>query len=143
MVTVGMEGHDEEGGVVVEGVVLGDGEEEVFLDILILWTPDLLTAFVDNSVLVRVVGNGGSTGWGSEEMREELGFWGDGEQEVGKDGSRQSRGRDDGDGSFSDGWWEVFYGDVSEGDSLDDFLELEVDVGILLFGGWGVLKLQA
>jgi hypothetical protein len=35
------------------------------------------------------------------------------------------------------------YGDVSEGNSLDDFVKLEVDVDVLLFVGRGVLKLRA
>jgi hypothetical protein len=74
VVTVGTEGHDEVGRVVIKSVVPGDGEEEVFLDVFFLWAPDLLTAFVDNDVLMRVVGDGGGTRWGSEEMREELGF---------------------------------------------------------------------
>jgi hypothetical protein len=143
VVAVSTEGGDEEGRVVIKGIVPEDGEEEVFVDILILGTSDLLTTFVDDGVLVRVVGNGGGTGWGSEEVGEEFSFWGDREREVGEDGSGWGRRGDDGNGGFSDGWWEVFYGDVSEGDLLDDFLKLEVDVGILLFGGWGVLKLRA
>jgi hypothetical protein len=36
MVAVGAEGGDKVGGVVIEGVVLGDGEEEVTLDVLFL-----------------------------------------------------------------------------------------------------------
>jgi hypothetical protein len=61
VVTVSMEGRDEEGGMVVEGVVPGDGEEEIFLDVFVLWTPDLLTTFVDDGILVWVVGDGGGT----------------------------------------------------------------------------------
>jgi hypothetical protein len=75
---VSTEGCDEEGGIVVEGVVAGDGEEEVTLNIFVLRAPDFLTSFVDDGVLVRVVGNSGGAGWGGEEMGEELGFRGDG-----------------------------------------------------------------
>jgi hypothetical protein len=59
MVAVGMEGHDKVGGVVVKGIVPGDGEEKVTLDVFFLWAPDLLTVFIDDSVLMGVVGNGG------------------------------------------------------------------------------------
>jgi hypothetical protein len=64
--TVSTEGRNEEGRVVVKGVISGDGEEEVLLDIFILWAPDLLTAFVDDGVLVRVVSDGSGIGWGDE-----------------------------------------------------------------------------
>jgi hypothetical protein len=53
-------------GVIVKGVVAGDGEEEVLLDVFVLWTPDFLTSFVDNGVLVRVVGDGSGTRRGGE-----------------------------------------------------------------------------
>jgi hypothetical protein len=78
VVAVSTEGCDEEGRIVVEGVVVGDGEEEVALNIFVLRAPDFLTSFVDDGVLVRVVGNGGGAGRGGEEMGEELGFRGDG-----------------------------------------------------------------
>jgi hypothetical protein len=74
VVAVGIEGGDEIGRVVVKGIVLEDGEEEVPLDIFFLRTPDLLTTFIDNGVLVRMMGDGSSTGQGSEEVGEELGF---------------------------------------------------------------------
>jgi hypothetical protein len=79
VIAVGTEGCDEKGGVVVKGVVLGDGEEEVLVDVFILGTPNLLTVFINNGVLMRVVGNGGGTRWGGEEMREKVSFRGDGE----------------------------------------------------------------
>jgi hypothetical protein len=104
VVAVSTEGGDEEGGVVVEGIVPGDGEEEVFVDILILRTPDLLTTFVDDGVLVRVVGNSSGTGQGSEEVGEEFGFWGDREWEVGEDRSGRGRRGNDSNGGFGDGW---------------------------------------
>jgi hypothetical protein len=58
VVAVGTEGGDEEGGVVVEGVIAGDGKEEVLLNILVLGAPDFLALFVDDGVLVWVVGDG-------------------------------------------------------------------------------------
>jgi hypothetical protein len=124
VIAVGTKRCDEESGVVVEGIVTGDGEQEVFLNILILRTPDLLTSFVDDGVLMWVVSNGGGARWGSEEVGEELGFWGDGERKVGEDRSGQGGGGDDGNGGFNDGRREVFDGDVGEGDSLDNFFEL-------------------
>jgi hypothetical protein len=143
VVAVSTKGCDEEGGMVVEGVVAGDGEKEILLNILVLWTPDFLSSLVNDGVLVRVVGNGGSAGRGSEEMREELGFWGNREWEVGEDRSGWGGGSDDGDRGFNDGQREILEGDVGEGDSFDNFFELEVDVGVLMFRGQGVLKLGA
>jgi hypothetical protein len=140
---VSTEGRDEEGGVVVKGIVVGDGEKEVPLNILVLQAPDFLAAFIDDGVLMGVIGNGGGTGRGSEEVGEELSFRGDGEREVGEDRSGQGEGGDDSNWCFSDGRQEVFYWDVSEGDSLDDFLELEMDVFVLIFRGQGVLELRA
>jgi hypothetical protein len=61
MIAVSTKGGDEEGGVVVESIILGDGEQEIFLDIFILRAPDFLTTFIDNGVLVGVVGDGGGT----------------------------------------------------------------------------------
>jgi hypothetical protein len=78
-----MEGGDEESQVIVEGIVPRDGEQEILLDIFILRTPDFLTAFIDNGVLVRVVGDSSGTRRGSEEVGEELSFWGDREWEIG------------------------------------------------------------
>jgi hypothetical protein len=66
MIAVGAKRRDKKGGVIVEGVVLGDGEQEVFLNIFILRAPDLLTSFVDDGVLVRVVGDSGGTRRGNE-----------------------------------------------------------------------------
>jgi hypothetical protein len=88
MVAVGAEGCDKVGRVVVESVVPGDSEKEVLLDIFLLGAPDLLTVFVDDGILMWVVGNGGGTRRGGEEMREEFSFWGDGKREVEEDGSR-------------------------------------------------------
>jgi hypothetical protein len=74
---------------------------------------------------------------------EELGFRGDGEREVGENGSGRGGGGDNSDGGFNNGRREILEGDVSEGDLLDNFFELEVDVGVLMFGGQGILKLRA
>jgi hypothetical protein len=60
VVAVGTKRCDEVGGVIVEGIVLRDGKEEVLLDVFLLWAPDFLAAFIDNSILVRVVSNGSS-----------------------------------------------------------------------------------
>jgi hypothetical protein len=76
MVAVGAEGGDEVGGVVVEGVVLGDGEKEVTLDVLFLWALDLLITFIDDGVLMGVVGDSGGIRQGGKEMWEEFGFGG-------------------------------------------------------------------
>jgi hypothetical protein len=143
VVAVSTEGCDEEGGIIIKGIVVGDGEEEVSLNILVLGAPDFFTAFVDNSVLVRVVGDGSGTQQGSEEVREELGFRGDREWKVGKDGSRWGGRGNNGDGGFNNGRREIFYGDVCEGNSLDNFFELEMDVFVLILGGQGILKLRA
>jgi hypothetical protein len=143
IVAVSIERCDEEGGMVVKGIVTGDGEKEVFVDILLLWAPDFLTAFVDNGILVGVVGDSSGAGWGSEEVREELGFWGKGEWEVRKDRSGWGRGGDNSDRSFSDGQQEVFYWDVGKWDTLNNFFKLKVDVGVLVLKGQGILKLGA
>jgi hypothetical protein len=87
VIAVSTEGSDKEGGVVVKGIVAGDGEEEVVLNVFVLRTPDFLTSFVDDSILVRVVSDSSGTGQGDEEVREELGFRGDGEREVREDRS--------------------------------------------------------
>jgi hypothetical protein len=52
--------------MIVEGVVLRDGEQEVLLNIFVLGTPDLLTSFIDDGILVRVIGDGGGTRRGGE-----------------------------------------------------------------------------
>jgi hypothetical protein len=87
IVAVGMEGRDKVGGVVIKGVVLGDGEEEVMLDIFFLWTPDFLTMFIDDGVLMRMVVDGGGTRQGSEEVGEEVSFRVEWKQEDGEDRS--------------------------------------------------------
>jgi hypothetical protein len=76
-------------------------------------------------------------------MGKEFSFWGDREREVREDRSRWGGGGDNYDEGFSNGWREVFDRDIGEQDTLDCFLKLEVDVGVLVFGGWGILKLGA
>jgi hypothetical protein len=143
VVAVSIEGYDEEGGMVVKGIVMGDGEEEVLVNIFVLGAPDLFTALVDNSILVGVVGDGSGTRRGSKEVREELGFQSDRKGEVRKDGSGQGRRGNNSDRGFNNGRWEIFDEDVGKGDLFDNFFKLEVDVDVLVFGGWGVLKLRA
>jgi hypothetical protein len=143
VIAVGTEGRNEEGGVVVEGIVPGDGEEEIFVNVFVLWAPDLLTVFIDDSVLMGVVGDSGGTRQGGEKVGEEFSFQGDGEQEVGEDESGQGGGGNDSNRGFSNGQWEVLNRDVGKQDALDNFLKLVVDIGILVFGGQGILKLRA
>jgi hypothetical protein len=69
-----MEQHDEVGGVIVKGIVPGNGEKEVLLDVFLLRAPDLLTAFVNDGVLMGVVSDGGGARWGGKEVGEELSF---------------------------------------------------------------------
>jgi hypothetical protein len=66
VVAVGTERGDKEGGVIVKSVIPGDGEQEIFLDVFVLWAPDFLTSFVDDGVLVRVVGDSSDTRQGNE-----------------------------------------------------------------------------
>jgi hypothetical protein len=131
------------GGVVVKGIVSGDGKEEVILNIFVLGTPDLFTAFVDDCVLMWVVSDSSGVGRGSEEVGEELSFWGDREREVGKDRGRWGRGGNNSDGGFNDGQREILDRDVSERDLLNGFFELIVDICVLVLSGQGVLELRA
>ena len=96
-------------------------------DELLLGTPDLLTAFVDDGVLmwVDVVGKGARRG--GPEMWEELVLGverDDREGEFLEDRSGRGGRRDDSDGGFNDGGGKVLNWDVREGDSVDYFLEL-------------------
>ena len=111
-----------------------------------MWAPDLLTAFVDNGVLVGMDVVSEGTGRSSPEVWEELvlGIEGDDrEGELLEDGSRWGGRGNDGNGGFDDGRREIFDGDVRERDTVNDFLELEVDIRILGFVGRGVLELRA
>ena len=93
---------------------------------------------------VNVIGEG--TGRGGPEVREKLVLSverDDREGELLEDGSRRGRQGDDGNGGFDNGGREVFNWDVCEWDTVDNFLELEVDVGVLGFVGGGVLELRA
>ena len=109
-------------------------------------TPDLLAAFVDDGVLVRVDVVGEGARRGDPEMWEELvlGIERDNrEGELLEDRSGRGGQGDDSNRGFDNGEGEVFYWDVRKWDTVDDFLELKVDVCILGFVGRGVLKLQA
>ena len=108
--------------------------------------PDLLTAFVDDGVLVGVdvVGEGAERG--GPKMWEELVLGVEGDDREGeflKDGSGRGGRGDDGDGSFNNGGGKVLDRDVREWNAVNDFLKLEVDVCVLSFVGGGVLELRA
>ena len=93
---------------------------------------------------VDVVGEGARRG--DPEMWEELVFSVEGDDRKGElleDGSRWGGRGNDGDGGFNDSGREVFNWDVRKRDTVDNFFELEVDVGVLGFVGGGVLKLRA
>ena len=108
--------------------------------------PDFLSAFVDDGVLVGVDVVGEGARRGGPKMGEEfvLGVTRDDrEREFLKDRSGWGGRGNDGDGGFNDGGWEVLDWDVCKRDAVDDFFELEVDVGVLSFVGGGVLKLWA
>ena len=108
--------------------------------------PDLFSTFVNDGVLVRVDVVGEGAGRGGPEMGEKLVFGvegDDGERKFLEDRSGRGWRRYDGDGGLDNSGWEVLDWDVREGDAVDDFLELEVDVGVLCFVGGGVLELRA
>jgi hypothetical protein len=143
MILVGPERGDEVLGMVTEGVPQGDELEEVAQEIFFLRGPDLLTAFVDDGVLVGVAVVGGGARRSGEEVREEFGFVEAGKREDGEDRSGRTWGRDAGDRGFCDRRREVFDGDVSEGNAFDYVLELAVRVFVLVLVGGGILELWA
>ena len=109
-------------------------------------TPNLLTAFVDDGVLVRVDVVGEGARRGGPEVGKELVLGverDDREGEFLKDRSGQGGQWDDGDGGFNDGGREILDWDIHEWDAVNDFLKLEMDVHVLGFVGGGVLKLWA
>ena len=109
-------------------------------------TPDLLTAFVDDGVLVRVDVVSEGTGRGGPKMWEELVLgveWDDREGELLEDRSGRGRRRDDGDGGFDDSGREILDWDIREWDAVNNLFELEMDVSVLGFIGGGVLELRA
>ena len=82
----------------------------------------------------------------SPEVGEKLVFGvvrDDRKRELLEDGSGRGGRGNDSDGGFNDGGWKVLDRDVREGDTVDYFFELLVDVGVLGFVGGGVLKLRA
>ena len=108
--------------------------------------PDLFTALVDYGVLVRVDVVGEGTGRCGPKVREEvmLGVTGnDREGELLEDRSGRGGRGNNGDGGLDDGGWEILNRDICEWDAVNDFLKLKMDVGVLGFVGWRVLKLRA
>ena len=85
-------------------------------------------------------------GRGGPKMWEELVFGvkgNDGKRELLKGRSGWDGRGNDSDGGFDNGRQEVLYWDIREWNTVDDFLELKVDVRVLGFVGGGVLKLRA
>ena len=108
--------------------------------------PDLLTAFVDDGVLMGVDVVGEGTGRGGPEVWEELVLDVEGDDREGElleDRSGRGGRRDDSDRGFDDSGREVLNGDVCEWDVVDNFFKLKMDVRVLGFVGWGVLELRA
>ena len=140
MVAEGAERSDKVRMVLVKFVVFGDVHQEVTFDVLVLWGPNLLTAFIDNLILVWVMIGGGARR-GSEEVREELGFWEDGEREDVVGRSRWGWGRDSSNGGSDNGRRKVFNWDVSKQDTFNNFFETLVDICILRLGV-RILKLR-
>ena len=70
---VGAEWGDEGERVVVKVRDAGNVAEEIPFDKLLLGNPKLLTAVVDDCVLVRVTVDGEGTGGGGEEVGEDVG----------------------------------------------------------------------
>jgi hypothetical protein len=132
VVLVSIEGGDKIIRVVVKGVPQGDKLEEVAQEVLFLRGPDLLTTFVDDSVLVGVAVVGSGARRGSEEVWEELSFVKAGEQEDGEDGSGRTGGGDMSNGGGGDGRREVLDWDIGKRDALDDFFELAVGILVLV-----------
>ena len=102
--------------------------------------------FIDDGVLVGVNVVGEGAGKGGPEMWEELVFGverDDGEGEFLEDRSGWGGRGDDSDGGFDNGGQEIFNRDVREWDTVDNFLELKMDVSVLGFVGGGVLELRA
>ena len=89
---------------------------------------------------------GERAGRGGPEMWEELVLSVEGDDREGElleDRSGRGGRGDDSDGGFDNGGREILNGDVREGDAIDNFLELEMDVSVLGFVGGGILKLRA
>jgi hypothetical protein len=143
VVGVDAKGSAEVGGVVVKVVDAGDELKEVGVYVLLLGAPEFLAAFVNNSVLVRVLVSGEVASRGGEEVGEEFDFDKEREREDGKDGSGWAWGRDTGNRGFGDRRREIFDGDVSKGDAVNHVLKLAMCVLVLVLVGGGVLELRA
>ena len=136
---VGVEWSDPKVGVVVEVSVVGDVVKEVFEEVFFLQDPELFSTFVDDRVLVRVVVGGSGAGRGNEEVGK--GFelvveWVvDDRGNVFRSGDNGCWGWDGEDGGSSDRRWEIFNGDVREGDMNNRIFELSVSVFVLVLSG--------
>ena len=105
-----------------------------------MWTPNLLTAFVDDSVLVGVDVVGKGAGRGGPEVGEELVFGVERDNREGeflKGRSRRGGRGNDCDGGFDDGGREILNRDIREWNAVNDFLKLKMDVCVLGFVGGG------
>ena len=108
--------------------------------------PDFFTAFVDDGILVRVDVIGKGTGRCSPKVRKKLVFGVEGDdrkREFLKNRSGWGGRGNDSDRGFDDSGQEVLNWDIHEWDVVNNFFELEVDVGVLSFNGGGVLELWA
>ena len=108
--------------------------------------PDFLSTFVDDGVLMRVDVVGEGARRGGPEIREELVLGVeryDGEGELLEDRGRWGRRGNNGNRGFNDSRGKVLNWDVRKWDAVNNFLELEVDIGVLCFVGGRVLKLRA
>ena len=74
MVDGGVEWGGEEGGVVIEVLIVGDEAEKVSTDKVVFRDPDLFTMLIEDVELVGVLVLDVSTGRGFEEMGEECGI---------------------------------------------------------------------
>ena len=147
VVDAGTEGGNEVARVVVKLGKTGDGAEDVTINELVLGAPDLLSMFVNDSVLMGVGVVGKVARWGGERREVEVneGFGDEGRYGGSKDRRGRSRRGDGLDGGEDNRQQEVLNWDFSEGYLLNDFLELEMDVGVLGFDcgiDRGVLKLR-
>ena len=142
MVDKGLKRGDKVGRVVVKLGLTGDGAWYVPEDEFFLQAPDLLTVFVDGSVLMGMDVIGEGAGRSSPEVREELMLSverDNGEGELLENRGGQGRQGNNSNRGFNDGRQKVLDWDIRKWDAVDDFLKLEVDIGILGFVNGGVL----
>ena len=95
-------------------------------------------------VWVNVVGEGARRG--NPKVGEELVLGVERDNREGeflKNRSGWGGRRDDGNGGFNNGRREILDWDIHERDTVDNFLELKMDIRVLGFVGGGVLELWA